>query len=286
MRPIFTTLHDQWSRCEWNPGINLPHVFKPILEKNNNGDVFIVGYLPVNSVTGPNDPQLDPRYVYDVTQLAAFPPNIPLLSRAGAPINVYGVPWIIGAKKNLPGFEQYYLLNEAQVTRKMQVSRTSGDPATATYYTNQMYVVGISNNLGISFWNSYYTAYPRPLTVYASDVLTMGLTNRRQCQFPHWPNQFYLSKHRRRLLTGQDRSGVVPQPNASSFLNLNWTFNFLKPAVYRYWHRIVGHGRFTDRFAICDHDSAAAGIAANGSRDHELFTGIYFRWCSGKLQSR
>ncbi len=26
-----------------NPGSNLPHVFKPILEKNNNGDVFIVG---------------------------------------------------------------------------------------------------------------------------------------------------------------------------------------------------------------------------------------------------
>ena len=39
--------------------------------------------------------------------------------------NVYGIPWIIGAKKSMPNFNQFYAFNTAEVTRKLQFNRTT-----------------------------------------------------------------------------------------------------------------------------------------------------------------
>ncbi len=206
-----------------------PVVFRPLFAKDAANNIFVTGYLQVTNISGTSDLQLSPPY--EVTQLSAFATTP--IADANGPVNVYGVPWIIGAKKNLPGFEQFYLLNQAQVTRKMQVSRTSVNVATATYSTNQMYVVGISNNLGISFWNSYSNPYPRPLTVYASDTILLALANgdnslQRQMSFtysatiPNWP--------------GSQWNSAVPNPlpSSASFLILNWTTNFLPESVYRF----------------------------------------------------
>src|ERR1039458_7498249 len=163
-----------------NGNHNLPHVFRPVFERDNNPtvrnrNVRIVSYVPVTSVSGVNDLQLSAPQ--DVTQLASYVnPNTPIVNGSG-PVNVYGVPWIIGAKKDLPGFNQFHLISTAQVTRKLQITRTKSDPATATYTTNQMYVFSMSNSVGISFWNSYSNNYPRPLTVYAQNLFYMTLTN-------------------------------------------------------------------------------------------------------------
>ena len=37
--------------------------------------------------------------------------------------NVYGVPWIIGAKKGFPNFNEFEMENIFQLTRKLQLTR-------------------------------------------------------------------------------------------------------------------------------------------------------------------
>ena len=55
--------------------------------------------------------------------------------------NIYGVPWVIGAKKGFPNFNEFAMRSEMQVTRKLQVRKPSWDrPPNAT---NQLISVGI-----------------------------------------------------------------------------------------------------------------------------------------------
>jgi hypothetical protein len=206
-----------------------PVVFRPLFAQDAANNLFIIGYQQVTGVSGPADPQLSPPY--DVTQLSAF--NVTPIADANGPVNVYGVPWIIGAKKGLPNFNQLSMVNAATISRKLQVTRTTTDPATATYATNQMYVMGISNSLGISFWNSYNAAYPRPLTVCASDAVVMSLTNAANT-WTGWTNFTFSATVN--SWPGSQWSGTPPNviPNQSAFFNLNWSFNFLNPSVYRF----------------------------------------------------
>ena len=208
-----------------------PVVFRPLFVKDAANNIFIMGYVQVTNVSGTGDPQLSPPY--DAPVLSQYYSGVSPITDAHGPVNVYGVPWIIGAKKGLPGFNQFAMINATQVTRKLQVTRTTTDPATAMYATNQMYVMGISNSLGISFWNPYNAAYPRPLTVYVSDVVSMSLTNGVNT-WSGWTNFVFSSVVN--SWPGSQWSGSLPNavPNAASLLNVNWSFNFLSPSVYRF----------------------------------------------------
>jgi len=43
-------------------------------------------------------------------------------------VNVYGVPWIIGAKKGFPNFNKLGMQNIIHVTRKLQIKRSTIPP--------------------------------------------------------------------------------------------------------------------------------------------------------------
>lgn len=208
-----------------------PSVFRPFFSKDASNNIFIIGYQQVTNVSGPTDPQLSPPYA--LTQLSTA--SVTPIADANGPVNVYGVPWIIGAKKGLPNFNQFYLVNASQMTRKLEVTRTSTDIATATYATNQMYVIGISNSLGVSFWNPYNTAYPRQLKLYAVDQVYMTLTNGASTWtgYTGFTNGYTINAN---AWQGSQWSGTPPnaKPNLNSFFNLNWSFNFLNPSVYRF----------------------------------------------------
>jgi hypothetical protein len=207
-----------------------PVVFRPLFAKDAATNIFIIGYQQVTNVSGASDPQLSPPY--DVTQLSGAL-TTPIADAHG-PVNVYGVPWIIGAKKGLPGFNQFSMITAAQVTRKLQVTRTSTDILTAIYQTNQMYMMGITNSLGISFWNSYASNYPRPLTLYASDLIYMTLTN----DVSTWSGftNCVITPTTITSWPGSQWSGAPPNvtPRLNSFFTNNWGFYFLPPSVYRF----------------------------------------------------
>ena len=207
-----------------------PSVFRPLFANDGSNDVFIIGYLQVTNVSGVTDPQL--ASPYDVTQLIGIG-GTPIADTNG-PVNVYGVPWIIGAKKGLPNFNQFYMIPSAQVARKLEVSRNTLNPATVTYVTNQMYIMGISNSLGVSFWNSYSNAYPRPVEVYVSDYVSMAMTN----EIRVWPATMYnfVTNVMVANWPGSQWSGTLPNtiPFAASFFSPSWNFTYQSPLPFNF----------------------------------------------------
>ena len=155
-----------------------PSVFRPIFYMDPAGNVFICGYEPVASVTGPNDPQLS--LPMDVSTLTTN-----LSAGTFTNVNVYGVPWIIGAKKGFPNFNEFSMESIIGINRRLQVTRptinpSSGSPDFATFRTNQMYSMIITNWLGVECWNSYtnnYVPVSGNLTIVVRDNLSMTLTN-------------------------------------------------------------------------------------------------------------
>ena len=148
-----------------------PSVFRPIFLVTDQGamkNVYINGYQQIASVIGANDPILNTPT--NVTALTAWPNGV-------YTTNVYGVPWIIGAKKGLPNFNQFSMLNGVEVTRKLQVTKPTATATLDQFRTNQMYIFSITNLFGSSFWNSYTSAYTGNITVSFRDNLTVLLTN-------------------------------------------------------------------------------------------------------------
>lgn len=204
-----------------------PTVFRPLFSTDGS-NVFIIGYQQVTNVSGATDPQLAPPY--DSATLLNFAGTTPVADSNG-PVNVYGIPWVIGAKQGLPNFNQLSLITAAQITRKLEVTRNSLDTTTATFGTNQMYIIGISNSVGCSFWNSYKSAYPRPVTVFASDTLCTTLTN----GFYSWFQTTNFSANiTLNSWAGSQWSGTPPNatPQGAAFLALNWALAFQNPLAY------------------------------------------------------
>jgi len=202
-----------------------PTVFRPMFSRINT-NVFITSYTLVSQVVA-NDPQL--AAPFDLEYFAA-------VGGQNVAVNIYGVPWIIGAKRGLPNFNMLAMFNAAQVTRKLQVVRNNTNADHTTLYrTNQLYVLSLSNNVSVSFWNSYTAAYPRPVTVYAFDQLDMILTNAAGLFYSNraiftipsvtissWPGSAW---------------GTPPNnsPATASFYATNWVMPFASSAVY--WPR-------------------------------------------------
>jgi hypothetical protein len=236
---------------------NLPHVFRPIFEHDIYGNVLIVGYTTLSSVNGPNtvssanDSQfVTPRPISDLPLYSQA--NTPIFDIKGPLVNVYGVPWVIGAKKGLPNFEQFSYIHSAQVTRKLEFTRSSIDVTkSTTFTTNQAIIVGpITNGLGISFWNPYNTTYPRPLRVVVSDYLNIVMTNAYNVNGSTvWPLHTDFSPTN--LFTnvvvnfwpGSQWYGTAPNwlPVTQSFLNFTWGVIFQSPFVYNFAsHDFIG----------------------------------------------
>jgi hypothetical protein len=211
-----------------------PTVFRPVFT-NDGANIFISGYQQIVSVPNPPDygepasSQLPLSQPIDVAALLSLP--------AGTySNNVYGVPWIIGAKKYLPGFNQFSMINSVQVERLLQVARNYvGGPV----WTNHQYLMTITNSLGASFWNSYSNNYPTNyagslnMSVYISDTVQMILTNSDGAPTRNlfyttnftftpafWPGSKWSA----------DGGGA---PAASSFIATNWANTFLPLEIYK-----------------------------------------------------
>jgi hypothetical protein len=150
-------------------GRNYPSVFRPIFwVTNENGfrDVFITGYEPIVSSAQPDNP-------------LALPVDVTTLPTGTSFANVYGVPWIIGAKKGFPNFNEFSMENVVWIERKLQIARPSVAAPLSQWQTNQMYVLSISNSVGVECWNSYSANYIPlgRLNITVRDTLSTVLSN-------------------------------------------------------------------------------------------------------------
>ena len=203
-----------------------PTVFRPTFYRDSEGNIFINGYRQVTGVSGFNDAQL--KSPVDVT---AVPNGI------STNLNVYSVPWIVGAKKGMPNFNEFYMINAVQLTRKLQLTRT--DPLQpGPTATNEMFIISITNNLGLSFWNSYNTNYAggSNLVVYANDTVSMSLTNEIGTwsaatnfsfllNLASWPGSAWTQ-------SGQLAPEFQIPTNPASFISTTFQFPFLPPSQY------------------------------------------------------
>ena len=145
----------------------LPLVFRPQFGIRENGSIAITNFVEVTNDAPAqlSRPYRDLRYAAQRELLA--PDD-----------NVFGIPWVIAAKKGLPNFNEYGMLTTLEMTRKLEINKTAPSAPMNLWQTNQMTVVGISNMFGLEAWNSYQTDYPRSVRLQASVQSTIVVTNR------------------------------------------------------------------------------------------------------------
>jgi len=158
-----------------------PSVFRPLFEHDNFGNVFIASYTNLssgfgpNTISGINDNQL--ASPYNISYLTNYFGSYQPIADAKGFVNVYGVPWIVGAKKGFPNFNEFSINNAVQITRKLQIKRANYSYPPQFSFTNEAYVFGIGSSLGIEFWNSYTNSYNRPVQIVVNETLSLALTN-------------------------------------------------------------------------------------------------------------
>ena len=206
-----------------------PTVFRPLFSCDATGtNIFITGYQQVVSVSGLGDAQL--AQPYDV----AYLPTIggPYTNLA---INIYGIPWILGAKSGLPAFNQLSLLNQVQVSRKLMFTRPNTSAPLSQYQTNQCYLISVSNNIAVTFWNSYSNSYPRPVQIYAQDTVRMIWSNSPTAIFGGIPQTFSFSTVLQNWPGSAWNPAVRPAsriPASASFVATNWNDTFIPPTAF------------------------------------------------------
>ena len=152
-----------------------PSVFRPVFRKDWNGSVFIIGYTYLDSISGPTDLRLSTPF--DITTIAAMSGGFDELPGND---NIYGIPWIIGAKKGFPNFNEFSVENTLSVTRRLQFTRiTNGSPSIPPLITgtNQMYLMILNSSIGVELWNSYASNYTGSILIGVSDTATIAITN-------------------------------------------------------------------------------------------------------------
>jgi hypothetical protein len=155
-----------------------PSVFRPIFGLSSVGEttnIFISGYVEVTNTDETTADYNFPAYSLAVpSDLAAIASNLDLGNNN---FNVYEVPWVIGAKKGLPNFNQISLESFTAITRKLQIVKPSLTANRLTWQTNVQYILSVSNAIMAEAWNSYVSAYPRAVDIGCIDTLNMTLTN-------------------------------------------------------------------------------------------------------------
>lgn len=143
----------------------LPSVLMPKFKVDTTG-IYITNYVELTNSTFLNNIVL--RDLNLPTDRAALASDI-------NPI-VYDVPLLIGAKKGLPNFNEFSMLNIVQISRKVELVKHS-EVEPFPFQTNVMYLLSISNQFGIELWNAYSNSYPRPLRLQLVGDIRFGLTN-------------------------------------------------------------------------------------------------------------
>jgi hypothetical protein len=165
---LAANIYDATSTNRGDPGLTeypfYPTALKPIFDNGGGNVVRIVGYREIKAGD------------LSITNAARWFDLSNATERAALPADgfVYGVPIVIGAKRGYPNFNEFVFQMEMQVERKLEVVRPIGGLPNGT---NHMFMVGVSNFLGMEIWNSYTNAFPRGLRMIAGAEVTRSLYN-------------------------------------------------------------------------------------------------------------
>ncbi len=150
----------------------LPTVLRPVFRQDSSlGTVAIVGYREVADA--------DTTYLLtDYSAVRDLSETNDWGSFNGNRDMVWGIPMVIGAKKGLPNFNEYEVQTQIRVTRKLQFHRKGTSISEPVNEVDQMFVVGISNVVGVEAWNSYADTFKRNLQLVVCPDISVLLSNR------------------------------------------------------------------------------------------------------------
>ncbi len=88
------------------------------------------------------------------------------------------MPYVVGAKKGFPNFNEFAVGSQVQVTRKLELRKRIASDV-RPYQTNQMFIIGISNAFALEGWNPYKLGptNTRVLEAFCDNVMSTVLTN-------------------------------------------------------------------------------------------------------------
>ncbi len=149
-----------------SPATNFPSIFRPLLSWRTN-TLYIVGY---DEVTTNFYAQIASGFK-DLTD-----------ARITTNDNVWGIPWVVGTKGQVPAFNGYGCSSEVVVWRDVFFQRwtnASGLPDTnrPPQFTNQIFCLAISNILGAQAWNYSQKPFTNGVTIVVSNRISLTLTN-------------------------------------------------------------------------------------------------------------
>src|SRR5581483_314661 len=204
-------------------------------------NIFISGYVEA----GPTNQDYQTLW-----RPLALPDDAPTIIANGGATNIYGIPYIIGARKGFPNFNEISFDTVSQITRKLEIDKVAVGTPRMYWRTNQMFQIGVSNVIGIEAWNPYASPYPRDLDVIMADDLRMSLsvvnsgsTNLVYITNLGTPGNFVIGTNF--LIPANAWSGfpnsTIPSVNAASFVTL-WSNVFFIPdlAYVRATQQLVG----------------------------------------------
>jgi hypothetical protein len=193
-------------------GVYFPSVFRPIFSVTNiNGAqlLYIAGYT--NDV---QNAQVASAQLYGTA--AGHPvwrdPTDPLIQPND---NVWGVPWVVGAVKGLPAFNQYAIATSVSLTRKLEFPVANEKPT----YTNQFYLMSISNVIGAEAWNSYSTAFPDNVGYQFSNCVSFVITN-AVTGSQNWGTNFVFTNRVQSAILANQWPGWPGGSSSAGFTNI------------------------------------------------------------------
>lgn len=219
-----------------------PHIFRPVFTHDVDGNIFIAGFAEQTNVINRAD-ELNVALTPDLATPIEFGDFTNLVPADTIVLtNIYGVPWIIGAKKGFPNFNEFATESAFRLTRKLEGIRdwtVSGQPH--INWTNQMYLFEFTNYFGLEFWNSYRSNYlgagaanPGVVDVAIYSAAQMALTN-DQSGYPTYykgmTNHFVIPTN---LWHGWNGGGSPRPGTPSSFITWTTNFNFFSFDAAKY----------------------------------------------------
>ena len=207
-----------------------PTLFQPMFQDargpKTGGGVYIIGYKEITTSVNLN---AVPHDLTDVND----PKPVKMTDM------VYNVPLVVGAKKGYPNFNEFAMHSQVQLSRKLQFVRQSGvfgSTVPPIVQTNQMFLVGISNVMGVELWNSYAPTFTHPVQLFVYPDITLVLTNETGTVFNPPTQRYQPLPLLSACYTTNSWVGYIPssvQEKASFILPFSTNLMFLTNSVYR-----------------------------------------------------
>jgi hypothetical protein len=187
---LYDATHYQSAARPGSPRGDIPTTFRPILYRQvTNGQTLVrlAGFAEVVNAGVVSRPWLDLDDPVQLNRLPETPVAADILAK-GQDFNCVGIPWIVGAKKGLPNFQEAFWQSRLQVTRRLRVLKAAADAAlTRTnarpwedgrFQTQVQHRFDVFNSMGMEAWNSYETlSNSAPVRLIATNAFTFSLTD-------------------------------------------------------------------------------------------------------------